>query len=145
MTKTKSYVVIAALSAIAVVWVFRHSLGIALTDTAVNGQKFYSFRVAGGVINGYAYYSLERAFPDVDEKAVGWRQCKMLHKRIEGVLRRLEAFSPEGPYWVMSEAQEHGYKAYLKRRNALFFVRGFPDFGGAGPQEDEKNVCAEQG
>lgn len=68
--------------------------------------------------------------------------CAKLDKNIWYYLNSVTTWRENGPYHVVNRATSNGYLAYIKANDKVIYVRGFPDFGGAGPSEAEKNICA---
>ena len=122
---------------------FRYAL-YALFSVEVAGIRYFSLFVSGDVINnGWSQILYERPYFKIldNDKAV-WRICQKLNKNVLGGIKSSSDWSEIGPYEVVSESYSNGYVAYIKTKNRLLFINGFPDFGGASPSEEEKNICA---
>lgn len=114
-----------------------------LYSTDVSRVRYISPYTLSGSTNGFLYHIyIPPYFRVTDNSEVEWKICNKLHDNILGYMRNNSSWLETGPYSVISEKQENGYSAYIKTGNTLIFIRGFPDFGGRAPSEDEKSVCA---
>ena len=108
--------------------------------------KYYSLFVQGGSTNGGAYYLFEYPyFTFTNEKDDKWRVCNTLHKSILDYIQHFTKWPETGPYYVVSSSTKSTYSAYIKANDKVVYVEGFPDFGGAGPTDEEKNICDDDG
>jgi len=127
---------------IAVIY-FRH-VPLALLLPKIDGVKYYSLFVSGGTYNGSGYYLYEYPyFTFTNEEDDKWRVCSTLHKRVLGYIQHFTEWPDTGPYYVVSRSTKNTYSAYIKVNNEIIYVVGFPDFGGAGPTEEEKAICVQ--
>jgi hypothetical protein len=133
----------AIVTSIILIIFFRH-LPFALLNPSVDGVKCYSLFVTGGSSNGYEYFLYRIPFLTLttgDEKE--WRLCTKLNKNIDGIIKSISNWTPNGPYYIVNKTYENGYSAYIKTDIGILFIRGFPDFGGVAPSEAEKKICEE--
>lgn len=122
---------------------FRYGL-YALFSVEVAGIRYISLFVSGNIINnGSSLILYERPyFKILDSNKAVWRVCEKLNENILGNIKSNNSdWSETGPYEVVSESYPNGYDAYIKTKNRLLYISGFPDFGGASPSEEEKNIC----
>ncbi len=136
----KSLIILSLFAVIIYFW----RVPAALLLPKINGVKYYSLFVSGGSYNGGGYYLYEYPYLTfTNEKDDNWRVCNTLD---EGILSYIKSFTPwpeTGPYYVVSKSTKNTYFAYIKANNKVVYVEGFPDFGGAGPTEEEKKICAD--
>lgn len=134
--------VLVILSLLIAVVYFRH-VPLALLLPKIDGVKYYSLFVSEGSTNGGRYYLYEYPYLTfTNEKDDKWRVCSTLHKSVLGYIQHFTEWPEIGPYYVVSKSTSNTYFAYIKVDNKIIYVEGFPDFGGAGPTEEEKNICA---
>ena len=122
---------------------FRH-VPLALLSQRINGVKYYSLFVSGGETNGYAYYLYEYPYLTYsNSEEARWRVCSRLHKYVLSYIQSVTTWPETGPYYVANASTQNGFTAYIKANDKVIFVKSFPDYGGAGPTEEEKKICAD--
>ncbi len=133
------YVVVTLL----VIFYFRHSLLSIFSDTEVGGRKYIGLLVDGSKTNGFEYLEFNNLYFQIEkDNAKNWEKCSRLNKSLEGYFRELiKVQNTSTHYKYVSDVEPSGYKAYISFNNRIIFVRGFPDFGGAPPSEEEKKIC----
>ncbi len=129
--------------------VFWPPLSVLVSDTSVQGQKYYSLDVSS-VEEWFAGYTIFifrsghfRIFGDGD---IAWQTCRKLHKNIDGIIRNYAGINEvnNGPYEFITEIESYGYKAYIKTPTTLIFIIGYADMGGDLPDENERKICMAQ-
>lgn len=129
------------LSVLIVIVFFRH-IPSALLSPSIDGVKCYSLFVKRGSSNGYAYFFYKfHLLTIVTGSEDAWRKCTKLDKNIKNITNSISGWPNHGPYYVVSGKTSNGYYAYIRADEKILFLRGFPDFGGAAPNEAEKNIC----
>ncbi len=113
-----------------------------LISTEVSGFRYFSLFISGDSTNGLLYYLYDPPYFRVTGSGESkWKACEKIHENIFNYISSTSSWSEAGPYDVIAESQATGYAAYIKTKNTLLYVRGFPDYGGASPSEEEKSVC----
>lgn len=122
---------------------FRYSVLSVFLDTEVAGRKYIGLFVDGGQTNGFSYLVFNYPYLQLEEDgAASWNGCGRLSHSLEGYLRNfVKGWKTNANYMFVSESNPHGYKAYIRVDERVVFVRGFPDFGGSPPDEQEKKIC----
>lgn len=131
-------VVVAA--ALGVGWLERFAFVLLLGDTAVGGNRYWSLATRGGSTNGFSYIALKKPLL-IKRNDPRWVECAAIHPRIKDYLQNEAGIDIKGPTELLVETSVTGYKAYIRSLDKVIFVRGFPDFAGAGPSLEEKRVC----
>jgi hypothetical protein len=114
-------------------------------NTKVQDQDFYDiFSIESISANGYWAFITD--LNHVNEKKlnnVNWVSCKKLNSNIDGFLRNhISNWDQEKSFLhFISEKDIYGYKVYIKTPSRIIFLKGFSDFGGSTPSEEEKNIC----
>lgn len=122
----------------------RYAIYALMSDTAVNGEKYYSLFVSGDSTNGYIHFIFKRPYYRFTNKEIlEWKICHKLNKNLDSYLRNnMQDWGvTSGSVSIISESYPSGYKVYIRTNDKLIFVRGFPDFGGDPPNEKEKKIC----
>jgi hypothetical protein len=114
-------------------------------DTKVQGQDFYDiFAIKSINTNGYWAFVIDLSSVKKGKlDNVKWASCKKLNRNVESFLSNyiFDWNKENSPLYYINEKETYSYKAYIKTPSRIIFLRGFSDFGGATPTEEEKNIC----
>lgn len=133
---------------LAVAFYFRYPISSVFIDTNIGGYKYIGLVVHGGQTNGFSYLLFDYPYFELaEENAKPWKECKRLNESLQSYLRNfVEGWKPSTVgYLFVSESSSQGYRAYIRFNDRVIFVRGFPDFGGSPPNEQEKKICEQAG
>jgi len=122
--------------------IFKYTIYSFFIDTSVQNHKYYSLFVSDiNLTNGYESVVFEQPYFKFSKKnnQVNWEDCNKINKILGSYLKNWHQVKK--PYKFVSEVYPSGYKAYIKTLDTIIFVRGFPDFGGVPPTEEEKKIC----
>ena len=119
----------------------RWSLYSLTTDVQVEGLRYWSIRPEGKFTNGFSYLIFQDPFL-FGRELKPWQACTGLHPRIAQYLASSSWSEITSPIEILREEKTDGYKAYLRSGEIIAYVRGFPDYGGDPPAEDEAFICA---
>ncbi|VAX12727.1 hypothetical protein MNBD_GAMMA24-807 [hydrothermal vent metagenome] len=132
-----------------IIYYFSDHIDYLLSDTSVAGCNYTTFtfkEYSWG--NGFSMWNLGTTYRlnKGDNVAVPpWVDCADLVLPLKRMLANYSKTwnDSKGSMKVIIESNENGYNAYILKNKELFFVSGYPDFGGTPPSEEEKKVCAE--
>lgn len=114
-------------------------------NTKVQDQDFYDiFSIESIGSNGYWGFVIDLNHVNKEKlNNVKWVHCKKLNSNIEGFLGNyISNWDQEkSSLHYISEKDVHGYRVYIKTLSRVIFLKGFSDFGGGTPSEEEKNIC----
>jgi hypothetical protein len=113
-----------------------------VVSTDVSGARYGSFFIYGGSTNGWSYRVYSQPYLLVSNgREADWIICSVLDDTLADYLRSVAGWSGKAPFKVISEAGTKWYKAFIESNGRLIYVRGFPDYSGSIPSEDEKRIC----
>ena len=131
------------------VYAFNTAPVSALYGTSVKGQMYYSLNVkwlSPWYSNGYEVYVYKEPIYHLQGDTTEWKKCDRLSSHLESQFIEVgnhEVFF-NGPFEYLVEKHPWGYKAYIKSKDYLVYVRGYPDFGGVPPSNEKKAICAKK-
>ena len=138
--------VILVLSAL-IIYRFSNHIDFLLRDTRISGYNFTTFtfeEYSWG--NGFSMWNLGTTYrlnkgDNVAEPR--WIECTDLILPLKQTLANYSKTwnDSEGSIKIIQESDDDSYRAYILKNKELFFVSGFPDFGGDPPSEEEKKIC----
>jgi len=126
------------------VYISRFSILSLVLDTEVKGWKYIGLDVDRGSTNGLEYYVFNGYYTELKSgDKSDWKPCSKLDKFLESYIRSfIKIEDSQEAYSYISESNPYGYSVYIRINGRVVFVRGFADFGGAFPSDDEKAICS---
>ncbi len=131
-----------------IIYYFSANIDYIFSDTSVSGYNYTTFTFDEHYWgNGFSMWNLGTTYrldkgDNVSEPS--WIECTDLTLPLKQLLATYSKTwnDSKGSMKIIRESNENGYNAYILKNKELFFVSGFPDFGGTPPSEEEKKVCA---
>lgn len=121
---------------------FRWTVFAIVADTDVSDSKYVGLFVNGHWSNGYSHLVISEPYFRFGN--IELSSCSHLDERINGYLaNHIEGWKGRTNFKYIFEIKNSGYRAYITSEEIVVYLAGFPDFGGATPDEAERRICKE--